>query len=97
MFELNLNDLRRLGRMHNEHNATAKLKDGSIGILRPDGIYVNHLNVMIDGKQAAIQMRHLYPDIFSDIQTIKQGRALIAERRDGKLVATYKYGQSKTY
>lgn len=92
MYELNLNDLRRLGRFG---DVTAKLQDKTIAELRRDGIYISHDNAIIDGKKCLVKMREDYVKVFPKIRTIKRGKHLIAERRDNKLVATYKYKNSQ--
>ena len=92
MKELNLNDLRQIGR---KRNATARLTTGEIGEFRYDGLYVIHDHAYISGEFGEIKLRKSYKDAYPLIKTIKQGRALIAERRHGKLMATYKYQQSR--
>ncbi|GAK31322.1 hypothetical protein WOSG25_090190 [Weissella oryzae SG25] len=92
MYELKLNDLREIGR---EKNATAKLTTGQIGELRKDGLYITHSHAYIDGQFGEVKLRRNYKDAYPLIKTIKRGRALIAERRNGKLVTTYKYNQSR--
>jgi hypothetical protein len=85
MYELNLNDLRRLG--HFDHT-TAKLVDGTIAEMRFDGLYITYKNAMIGGKKSEIKMREDYAHAYSKIKTIKHDKTLIAERRQGKLVTT---------
>ncbi|TYC47990.1 hypothetical protein ESZ50_10190 [Weissella muntiaci] len=93
MYELELNELRRIGR---KRNATAKLTTGEVGELRHDGLYVIHDHAYISGEFGEVKLRKSYKDAYPLIKTIKQGRALIAERRHGKLMTTYKYNQSQS-
>ena len=92
MKELNLNDLRQIGR---NMDATAKLNTGEIAEMRKDGAYVINSHAYIGGEFVEVKFRKNYKNVYPLIKTIKRGKSLIAERRDGKLMATYKYQQSR--
>lgn len=87
MYRIKISDLRRLSL---SGNATVKLDKAykyQIGEIRRDGIYIKQIGI-VKGKRSEIKMRETFVKIYSHIQTIKQGKVLIGERRNDELIAT---------
>ncbi|WP_242359035.1 hypothetical protein [Lactococcus petauri] len=90
MYEIKISDLRSLARFG---NATVKLDqqfNHKIADIRRDGIYVPH-QAIVAKRFAEVKVRESFASIYNNIQTVKQGKVLIAERREGKLVASFQY------
>ena len=86
MYRIKISDLRRLSL---SGNATVKLDQAykyQIGEIRRDGIYIKQIGI-VKGKRSEIKMRETFA-MYSHIQTIKQGKVLIGERRNDELIAT---------
>ncbi|SFL28887.1 hypothetical protein [Lactococcus garvieae] len=91
MYQIKLSDLRSLAKFG---NATVKLDreyQFKIADIRRDGIYVPHERAMINGHRAEVKEHVSFAKIYPHIKTVKQGRVLIAERREDKLVASFQY------
>lgn len=87
MYRIKISDLRRLSL---SGNATVKLDKAykyQIGEIRRDGIYIKQIGI-VKGKRSEIKMRETFVKMYSHIQTIKQGKVLIGERRNDELIAT---------
>ncbi|MCI2095509.1 MAG: hypothetical protein LKK07_08165 [Lactococcus lactis] len=87
MYRIKISDLRRLSL---SGNATVKLDKAykyQIGEIRRDGIYIKQIGI-VKGKRSEIKMRETFAKMYSHIQTIKQGKVLIGERRNDELIAT---------
>lgn len=87
MYRIKISDLRRLSL---SGNATVKLDQVykyQIGEIRRDGIYIKQIGI-VKGKRSEIKMRETFAKMYSHIQTIKQGKVLIGERRNDELIAT---------
>lgn len=87
MYRIKISDLRRLS---SSGNATVKLDKAykyQIGEIRRDGIYIKQIGI-VKGKRSEIKMRETFVKMYSHIQTIKQGKVLIGERRKDELFAT---------
>lgn len=90
MYEIKINDLRSLARFG---NATVKLDQQfnyKIADIKRDGIYVPH-HAIVGKRFAEVKVRESFASMYNHIQTVKQGKVLIAERREGKLVASFQY------
>ncbi len=90
MYEIKISDLRSLARFG---NATVKLDQQfnyTIAEIKRDGIYIPH-QAIVAKRFAEVKVRESFASVFKNIQTVKQGKVLIAERRDGKLVASFQY------
>jgi hypothetical protein len=93
MYEMKLSDLRSLAKYG---NATVKLDERhkfKICEIKRDGIYIPQNNAMIGKRRASIKLRESFPKAYAHILTVKLGQTLIAERKKGKLIATWKYEQ----
>jgi len=64
-----------------------RAKQKCFGVLKRDGIYINEAAV-VNGRRKIITCRESLPKALPHIQTIKLGRNLMAERKQGKLNAT---------
>lgn len=87
MYRIKISDLRRLSL---SGNATVKLDKAykyQIGEIRRDGIYIKQIGI-VKGRRSEIKMRETFAKMYSHIQTIKQGKVLIGERRNDELIAT---------
>ena len=90
MYEIKISDLRSLARFG---NATVKLDqqfNHKIADIRRDGIYIPYQGIVAK-RFAEVKVREPFASVYDHIQTVKQGKVLIAERREGKLVATFQY------
>uniref|UniRef100_UPI00359C38EC hypothetical protein n=1 Tax=Lactococcus garvieae TaxID=1363 RepID=UPI00359C38EC len=90
MYEIKISDLRSLARFG---NATVKLDqqfEHKIADIRRDGIYIPHQGIVAK-KFAEVKVRESFASVYDHIQTVKQGKVLIAEKREGKLVASFQY------
>lgn len=90
MYEIKISDLRSLARFG---NATVKLDQQfnyTIAEIKRDGIYIPH-QAIVAKRFAEVKVRESFASVFKNIQTVKQDKVLIAERRDGKLVASFQY------
>ncbi|MBB5887623.1 hypothetical protein [Lactovum miscens] len=93
MHEIKINDLRSFAKAG---NSTVKLDSYyhyEIAKIKKDGIYVSGGTIFIDGRRTELKTQVPFYEIYKHIDTIKQGRVLLAERRAGKLIGTWKYEQ----
>ncbi|SJZ45089.1 hypothetical protein SAMN02745116_00351 [Pilibacter termitis] len=93
MYELKLSDLRQLAK---HGNATAKMGRKhafKIAEIKKDGIYIPEQNAIVAGKKATVKIREPFHKAYAHIMTVKLGQVLLAERRNKKLVATWKFEQ----
>lgn len=90
MYEIKISDLRSLARFG---NATVKLDqqfNHKIADIKRDGIYIPH-QAIVAKRFAEVKVRESFASVYKNIQTVKQGKVLLAERRNGKLVASFQY------
>ncbi|CAK1253489.1 hypothetical protein [Fructobacillus tropaeoli] len=92
MYELTMNDLRRLGK---KGNATVLLVNGKRGELRADGLYYTRHNAIIGGVYTDAKFRMDFQRAISKIKNIRVADKLVAKRYSQKLVATSLYEFSK--
>ena len=90
MYEIKISDLRSLARFG---NATVKLDQQfnyKIADIKRDGIYIPH-QAIVAKRFAEVKVREPFASVYKNILTVKQGKVLLAERRNGKLVASFQY------
>ncbi|CAK1240204.1 hypothetical protein [Fructobacillus tropaeoli] len=92
MYELTMNDLRRLGK---KGNATVLLVNGKRGELRPDGLYYTRHNAIIGGVYTDAKFRIDFQRAISKIKHVRVADKLVAKRSSQKLVATSLYEFAK--
>lgn len=92
MYELKINDLRRLGRLG---NATATMNNGRIGDIRTDGLYFILNNAVIGSTPAQIKFKQDFGKAIGNIHHIRLGTNIIAVRLAKKLVANEHYPLDK--
>ncbi|MBY5035313.1 hypothetical protein K6V78_09715 [Streptococcus gallolyticus] len=74
--QVSLSDLRKLGR---QGGVTARLDDGSDMKLLPQFGTVKRKGY-ISGKVTTVEVVYAYPDVYSQIRTLKRKEVLIARR-----------------
>lgn len=90
MYEIKMSDLRSLARFG---NVTVKLDQQfnyKIADIKRDGIYIPH-QAIVAKRFAEVKVRESFASVYKNILTVKQGKVLLAERRNGKLVASFQY------
>lgn len=86
MFEITIEDLRKLGR---QGGATVRLYDGSDYTITPFEARANQkVKAIIGGKQCLVIQEKSFTEIISEIRTIKRNGQIVARRKNGSLLIT---------
>jgi hypothetical protein len=86
MFEIRLEDLRKLGR---RGGATARLHDGTVYTLTPFGAKSTlQVKAIITGREHWVTQEKSFSEIKPEIRTIKLNDTVVARYKDGKLLST---------